>query len=229
MGLLYFCTRKHNLMGKELEDLKLLVRYTLKCYFKVYFDIKAYDRIEDAPDHILTELGILRSQPTEVQRIVAPYIRLGAWYAHSENILVALLANKSLSDRNFAVQEILKIRNNNEYGNMDVRPREAPKLNFNATTFKDLIDWNTSEILEPALTYSLSTEELCKVTDKAFETPAVKIHTQATERAVKQVTEAAAAVVGFDARDGFIRARAHHREDLPEFTSKKDILKIMSY
>ena len=112
---------------------------------------------------------------------------------------------------------------------MDVRPRKTPKLNFNATTVKDLIDWNTSEILEPALTCSLSTEELCKVTDKAFETPAVKIHTQATERAVKQVTEAAAAVVGFDARDGFIRARAHHREDLPEFKSKKDILKIMSY
>ena len=88
---------------------------------------------------------------------------------------------------------------------MDVRPRKTPKLNFNATTFKDFIDWNTSEILEPALTCSLSTEELCKVTDKAFETPAVKIHTQATERAVKQVTEVAAAVVGFDARDGFIR------------------------
>ena len=85
---------------------------------------------------------------------------------------------------------------------MDVRPRKTPKLNFNATTVKDLIDWNTSEILEPALTCSLSTEELCKVTDKAFETPAVKIHTQATERAVKEVTEAAAAVVGFDARDG---------------------------
>ena len=97
MRLLYLWTRKHNLKGKELEDLKLLVRYTLDCYFKVYFDIKAYDRIEDAPDHILTQLRILRSQPTEVQRIVAPYIRLGAWYAHSENILVALLASKSLS------------------------------------------------------------------------------------------------------------------------------------
>ncbi|KAG0714226.1 hypothetical protein GWK47_014503 [Chionoecetes opilio] len=50
------------------------------------------------------------------------------------------------------------------------------------------------------------------------------IHTQSTARVVKQVTEAAAAVVGQQARDGFIRARAHHRETMPCFRSKKDMM-----
>ena len=59
---------------------------------------------------------------------------------------------------------------------------------------------------------------------KPFEAPGFSIHTQSTERAVKQVTEAAAAVVGQRARDGFIRARAHHRETMPCFRSKKDVL-----
>ena len=36
--------------------------------------------------------------------------------------------------------------------------------------------------------------------------------------------EAAGAVVGQEARDGFIRARAHHREAMPVFTTKKHIL-----
>ena len=51
---------------------------------------------------------------------------------------------------------------------------------------------------------------MCDFKEKAYETPSVKIHTQATERAVKQVTEVAAAVVRSEARDGFIRARAQH-------------------
>ena len=227
MRLLYLWTRKHDLKEKEFEDLRILVRFSLDCYFKVYFDIKTADRIEDAPYHILSQLRILKRQPIEVQNIVSPYVRLGAWYAHSENILIALLASKSSDDRCFAVQEILKLRGNNQYGNMNVRPRKTPKLNFNALTIKELINWNTSEILEPALTCSLTAEDLSNFREEPLKTPSVKIHTQATERAAKQVTEAAAAVVGFDARDGFIRARVHHREELPEFKSKKDIMKIM--
>ena len=39
-----------------------------------------------------------------------------------------------------------------------------------------------------------------------------------------KVTEAASSVVGQEARDGFIRARAHHREAMPVFKSKKHIL-----
>ena len=66
----------HNLKGKELEDLELLSRYSLDCYFKVYFYIKVADRIEDAPHHILTQLRILKTQPEKVQAIVSPYICL---------------------------------------------------------------------------------------------------------------------------------------------------------
>ena len=43
-------------------------------------------------------------------------------------------------------------------------------------------------------------------------------------RAVKLVTEASAAVCGQDSRDGFIRARIHHREEMPVFRTKADIL-----
>ena len=58
--------------------------------------------------------------------------------------------------------------------------------------------------------------------------PPYKIHTQSTERAVKAVTEAAKAVVGYSARDGFIRARVHHRQIKPSFRSKKDIMPLFN-
>ena len=38
------------------------------------------------------------------------------------------------------------------------------------------------------------------------------------------VTEAAAAVFGQERRDGFIRSRVHHREEMPVFRTKKHVL-----
>ena len=49
-------------------------------------------------------------------------------------------------------------------------------------------------------------------------------HHQAAECCVKQVTEAAAAVVGQERRDGFVRARVHSRQQMPMFKTKKDML-----
>ena len=42
--------------------------------------------------------------------------------------------------------------------------------------------------------------------EKPRKIPNYQIHTQSTERAVKYVTEAAAAVVGCESRGGFVKA-----------------------
>ena len=42
-----------------------------------------------------------------------------------------------------------------------------------------------------------------------------------------KTTEAAAAVVGQERREGYIRARAAHRKKLPKFSSKRDVIKLM--
>ena len=41
---------------------------------------------------------------------------------------------------------------------------------------------------------------------------------------MKQVTEAAAFVIGQERRDGFVRARLHSRQQMPVFKSKSDML-----
>ncbi|KAG0715548.1 hypothetical protein GWK47_011734 [Chionoecetes opilio] len=182
-SLVYMWTRKHGLTGKELNTLEILVKYCLQVYFKLYYDIKVHHRLEDGPKHILTQLRVMRSQPKKGQTAVTFYVRTGAWFAHSECVLLSLMASQSEDDRRFAVQ-ILKLRAGEEYG-----------------------DTSIQEILV-----------------KSYEVPEFSIHTQSTERFVKQVTEAAAAVVGQQARDGFIRARAHHRETMPCFRSEKDMM-----
>ena len=88
-----------------------------------------------------------------------------------------------------------------------------------------LISWEKTGIQEPVFTCSMTQNEIEYIKKVPLTLPPVKIHTQSTERAVKSVTEAAKAVAGCHARDGYIRARIHHREVLPVFKNKRDILK----
>ncbi|KAG0719337.1 hypothetical protein GWK47_050703 [Chionoecetes opilio] len=174
---------KRGVLPSELQEIKCG-----KVYFKLYYNIKVHHRLEDGPKHILTQLRVMRSQPKKVQTAVTFYVRIGAWFAHSECVLLSLMASQSEDDHRFAVPQILKLRAGEEYGDISIQ-----------------------EILV-----------------KPYEVPEFSIHTQSTERVVKQVTEAAAAVVGQQARDGFIRARAHHRETMPCFRSKKDMMDTSS-
>ncbi|KAG0713786.1 hypothetical protein GWK47_015448 [Chionoecetes opilio] len=201
-SLVYMWTRKHGLTGKELNTLEILVKYCLQVYFKLYYDIKVHHRLEDGPKHILTQFRVMRSQPKKVQTAVTFYLRTRAWFAHSECVL-SLMASQSEDDRRFAVTQILKLRAGEEYG--------TPV-------------WQPGQVHEPAFTCSLPGGSDPGDPVKPYEVPEFSIHTQSTERVVKQVTEAAAAVVGQQARDGFIRARAHHRETMPCFRSKKDMM-----
>ena len=51
-------------------------------------------------------------------------------------------------------------------------------------------------------------------------------NTQGVELVVKEVTTASASVFGYERRGGFIRARLAHRELMPAFSSKKDVIEI---
>ena len=77
---------------------------------------------------------------------------------------------------------------------------------------------------EPIYTSPLSKKEIKGLIDKPYDAPKLSCHTQSTERCVKLVTEAAAAVCGHEARDGYIRAQLQHREAMPVFSTKKHIL-----
>ena len=223
-ALLFLWTRKHGLTGKNLKNLETLVRFCVDCYFQLFFDIKVKHELIHGPSHVLTQVRILQTLPKEVKRIITPYVRTGAWYSHSECVLLSLMGSSSMEDRRFAVDLILKIRGKNELGDMSVRIRKMPKLNLKATSLRTLIEWKVKEAHEPVYTCKLTKQELQQIVEKPFDVPRFSIHTQSTERCVKQVTEAAASVVGQERRDGYIRARIQSREDVPVFRTKKHIM-----
>lgn len=99
----------------------------------MYFEIKMKHLIVEAPQHIVTHLRLVRHQSQLVQQVVEPHIRSGAWFAHSEPLLLSLLASSDQDERCFAVDVILKLRGNSKWGGKGVRTRNNPHLNIHAT------------------------------------------------------------------------------------------------
>ena len=139
----------------------------------------------DGPRHVLKHLECLRLQSQEVQKILLPYLKTSSWYAHSEPILQTMLASSNQDERNFAVDKILKMRGREDFGKSDPRKRKLPKMNIEATSLLDLIDWRRAH--EPVLTLKLTRDEIKEFKSKPMEVPYFPGDTQAVERAVKEV------------------------------------------
>ena len=140
-------------------------------------------------------------QPQEVQDIIKKYISRNAYHAHSENLLLALLASPDKEDRSFAVDKILTIRGRNEYGDESVRPRRTPAVNFESTCLRTMLFWG-EDLHEPIFTCKLTNEEVKGFIQVSLIPPHHPIHSQSTERAVQEVSVAAVRVYGAKKRDG---------------------------
>ena len=58
-----------------------------------------------------------------------PHVKTGEWCAHYECLLVSLLASENRDDRPLALQQILTLRGDSDFGDISVRPRITPKIN----------------------------------------------------------------------------------------------------
>ena len=207
---------KHGLKGDDLKKFRVIVVFVSNFYFPMWFEIKADSSIIKGPYHKLREIQLLQKMNVEddlskeVKQIAMKFIEKGAWHAHSEHLLVSLLSSSEESDRRFAINKIASLRGGREYGDKSVRPFSAPKLNWNATSIRDIQDW--SDTTEPLVTTSISTQELVQFLETPLKIPNYPSHTQSCERAVKEVSRASKHVFGADRRDGFIRATLKSRE-----------------
>ena len=136
--LVFLWTRDHRLSGPCLRTLEMLVKFCLQFYFKMYFDIKVHHMIVDAPYHVLTSLRILKTVPKNVKDIFTFSVKTGAWYAHSEFLLLSLLSSPTLTDRQFAISQIKRLRGNADFGDNYVKPSITPNQTASPVTFPRL-------------------------------------------------------------------------------------------
>jgi hypothetical protein len=217
----------HDLRAKDTEVLRLLATWVTQVYLPMFFEIKVKDFIKYGASHLLKLFRLWQQQDKKVKEVSEPYLKSESWWAHPENVLIALLCSDDKKERVFAVDTIKAVRAGSEKGSTSVRSFKIPKtVNLGACEIVQLLNWEEEIITEPVFTTSMCLDQLDELKLVALVLPKYSLHTQSCERAVKYVTEAAESVCGWTKRDGFIRAQLRNREVMPSWKSKKDFVKV---
>ena len=178
--VVFLWTRVHELSGEDRKTLRILVKFFITFYFKLYYDIKVRHLLTDAPRHVLTGVRLLREQPRAVRDVITQHVQSGAWHSHPENLLLSLLSSSDTAEREFGVEKVLEARGSKEYGDNFLRPRLTPPLNFSAEVLTELIHWDKTDVMEPSLTTHLSRAEIEALRDS--------LPSAATPRALRGVS-----------------------------------------
>lgn len=163
----------------------------------------------------------------ENRQTVDESIQRNGFYAHHENLLLAMIRDKNKKIRSVAYQLILKCRaNHNKRTDNCVRKFVVLEIKFRAKNYHTLINWTQTQITEPPLTMKFSLQDLRDLAENGDQSSiwhseefSIPCHTQAVERCVKVVTECSGQVTS-KRRDGIIRAKLKSRNIMPQFTSK---------
>lgn len=206
-------------------NLKEIVGFILKSYMPMWFSIKKSKYFIDGPRHVFQVIQTSRYLPGELLQVVDPVIERNAFFAHPENILLAMIVDEREHIRELGYRRILKARQT-VLKKKTVRNFIPPNLNFQASDYTEIINWNSCALYPPPILRGLNEDDiksLINSNNKSIrEMQKFPCHTQAVERCVKLVTEASNKVCGHEARDGYIRATLKSRSLMPHFSQKSD-------
>ena len=209
------------------ENLRLITHFIVIHYGPCWFAIKCAPSWKHGPKHVHMATQLLKYLPPAVYNIVKPYVARNAYFAHPENVLLAMMTDKDSNKRNKAVNIVLNLRKQNPGIQSQIRKFTVPDINFDARDWDELVNWKTAVITEPPLTLHLSDEEIQAVIDAPLALAKYPNHTQSVERCIKLVSDASKQVYGHNARDGFIRARKSSQGLMPRFDTKKQFAPLI--
>lgn len=208
------------------NELLTLVVFILRVYAPTWFRIKIHHSIKDGARHLWRFISSSRYLPKKYRDVIEPVIYRNAYFAAPENMLLAMLTDERHHIRTLAARRIIKAREISPVKNC-VRRFVIPTINFEATDYVDLIDWQSCCVTSPPVLREISSQELLKMIQNGVPMDCwdfIKFpsHTQAVERIIKLVTAASGKTVGQQNRDRFIRATLQSRKHMSKFETKKD-------
>ena len=202
-------------------NLCLLANFCILVYFPCYFYIKCHPKVTDGPSNLLKIFNSITKFPNrQVREIALKTAQRNAFFAHSENVLLAMLSDtNSVQNRATAVRKIIEVRKNIK-DNDKVREFKVPDVIPNAKTIAKMISMRVDDISEPPYTMNMPVYEIEAFIENPLDL-AQPCHNQAVERHVKLVTEASAATSNFSRRDGMTRQKIKSRKLMPAFDTKR--------
>jgi hypothetical protein len=153
-------TRKHGLVGQDLENLRQICLFIVGVYYKQWFSIKKKHKLVDGPRHMLKKIQLVEKYCSpEVRAVVDQYVTRSSYFAHPELLLITLLNSEDEEERRFGVKVSReKIRKGAKHGNSLPQKFKAPAVNFKAVNLQQLINWDTVKLYEPLLIDTLTSE-----------------------------------------------------------------------
>jgi hypothetical protein len=203
------------------KELVILTDYILRVYASVWFHIKLEPQCYKGAKHLWLMLKLPRFLPDDVRSEVDKCIQKNAFFAHPENVLLAMVVDERKEIRELAARRIKEARKSNS---KEIRKFHLPNINVDADEYYNLLDWQHFPRTEPPMLMTASDDEIDAAIDMSqkWTLDNIPCHTQAVKRHICVVTEAAAAVCGDLRRDGYIRAKLTSRKNIPHFGSKQD-------
>ena len=92
------------------KKLKNLANLIIKVYAPVWFAIKKQPECYTGPHHLYLTISLSRSLDSEIKKIIDPVIQRNGFFAHPENLLLAMITDADLEIRIEALQKILDCR-----------------------------------------------------------------------------------------------------------------------
>ena len=216
-------------MGTDKPSVQFLklVSFIVQVYAPCWFHIKSHPLATDGARnfHFIIEAS-QRLEDSVMREAVQRTLTRNSYFAQSENILLAALTDIDADIRRDAAKKTVTAR-------IEMRSKQNIRkfskgnimLDFAASSYYRMIDWDKSVVTPPPLLESLSSTELVEMAELGpLSVAQVPCHSQAVERAIKEVTRASTKVFGHVARHGMIVSAEKSRRKHKKLEAKKDFL-----
>lgn len=166
----------------------------------------------------------------DIKIIIQNVVQDNAYFAHKENILVAMLVD---SDKDIRQKAVYSIMSSRQLQLNSIRTFEKPHINFDASHYTEIVDLNNEDGIKPPITKNLSTDQLNQCT----ETPrnivfdmlyGIPCHTQSVERAIRLVSERSQKVFSEENRNRSIYNKIECTKILPKTNTKQDYIEFVN-
>lgn len=204
------------------ESLYKIAQFIVNVYAPSWFYIKQHSSCFEGAKNFFHLMQLCYKLGEDVWTIVEPVLKNNAYFAHPESILLAGVADDNCSVRHLACQRIIQARACALNNTIRMFDKDKLVLNKNATSFMDMISWNSVTITPPPLLSTISNVDLHKYSANSLQD--IMCHSQQVERTVKDVSSTTCAVFGHASRHGMILQCNKSRKELPIIHSKSDFL-----
>ena len=209
------------------SGLKMITIFICQVYVPMWFNIKKHSKFTKGPGHLFHLMKLVKLQSEEVQGIVKPHIQRNAFFAEPGIMLTSMLEDPEEDVRQFGVSLIQKSRKKPSKPPKSkhlkgIRKHQVPLLNWNATSWKDMIDWKKIIVWEPRMLEALTLEQIESSLHTPISFPKYPCHSQTVERMVKLVTEVATSVFGEERQQGKVLTVLASRKSRKAYDTKKD-------